>query len=310
MVIFKDKHINLHSGEFSGLSIIAIFLALRMLGFLQALEWNVLDFALRKRPAEATDDKVTIINITEADIQQSLSYPIADRSLAELLNRLQTYEPRVIGLDIFRDFPVGAGYDELASVFADSDNIIGIQKITSPTVSPPRALPPEQVGFVDAPLDQDGFLRRNLLGALDEQGDYQFSFTIRLAERYLADEGITLENGRRDPSTMRFGDAEIPRFRANTGGYVGADDGGNQTLINFRAGSAPFAKLTYSELISGQVDPALLTDRVVVVGYNDLTQQIQLLNSYGPNWGQKGTIWIDYQTFVDRVRYGFIMEIK
>lgn len=271
MAIFKDRRINLNSGEFSGLSIIAIFLALRLLGLLQALEWNVLDFALRKRPAEAPDDKITIINITEADIQQSLSYPIADQSLADLLNRLQTYEPRVIGLDIFRDFQVGEGYNELVDVFANSDNIIGIKKITPPTVSGPPALLPERVGFVDAPLDNDGFLRRSLLGVSDEQGNYQFSFTIRLAERYLADDGFTLENGRRDPATMRFGEAEVPRFRANSGGYVRADDAGNQTLINFRAGANSFAKVTYSDLINGEVDPVLLTDRIVLVGYDAIS---------------------------------------
>lgn len=242
-----------------------------MLGFLQAVEWNVLDFALRKRPAEPTDDKVTIVYITEADIQNSLSYPISDQSLAELLRRLQSYKPRVIGLDIFRDFPVGVGYDELADTLASSDNIIGIKKITEPTISPPRALPPEQVGFVDAPLDSDGFLRRSLLGVSDAEGAYRFSFTIRLAERYLADNGLILDNGRRDPSTMRFGDAEVPRFRANTGGYVRADDAGNQTLINFRAGVTPFTKVTYSELNSGDVPADLLQDRVVLIGYDAIS---------------------------------------
>ena len=271
MGIFKDRRLDFHSGEFSGLSIIAITVVLRMLGFLQALEWNALDFALRKRPAEPTDDKITIVYITEADIQASLSYPISDQSLANLLKQVQTYEPRVIGLDIFRDFPVGDGYDELASVFASSDNIIGIKKITTPTISPPPALPPEQVGFVDAPLDQDGFLRRSLLGVHDDQGDYRFSFTIRLAQRYLADDGFSLDNGRRDPTTMRFGEAEIPRFRSNTGGYVQADDAGNQTLINFRTGTTPFNQVTYSELISGQVPAALLQDRVVLIGYDAIS---------------------------------------
>ncbi|ESA34993.1 transmembrane sensor domain protein [Leptolyngbya sp. Heron Island J] len=271
MGIFKDRRLNFHSGEFSGLSIIAIIVALRMLGFLQALEWNLLDFALRKRPAEPTDDKVTIVYITEADIQTSLSYPISDQSLADLLKQVQTYEPRVIGLDIFRDFPVGEGYNELANVLTSSDNIVGIKKITTPTISPPQALPPEQVGFVDVPLDQDGFLRRSLLGVTDQQGNYQFSFTIRLAAKYLADEGFNLDNGRRDPATMRFGDAEVPRFRANTGGYVRADDAGNQTLINFRAGATPFTKVTYGELVSGAVPAALLQDRVVLIGYDAIS---------------------------------------
>lgn len=271
MGIFKDGRINIHSGEFSGLSIIAIVIALRLLGFLQTLELDLLDWALRKRPAEPTDDKVTIVTITETDIQESLSYPIADRSLAELLSQLQTYEPRAIGLDIFRDFPVGDGYEELADLFATSDNIIGIKKISEPAVEGPPALPSERVGFVDAPLDPDGSLRRSLLGVHDDQSNYQFSFTIRLAERYLAEAGLSLDNGRRDRSTMRFGDAEVPRFWANTGGYVRADDAGIRTLINFRAGATPFSKVTYSDLMAGRVDPTLLEDRVVLVGYDAIS---------------------------------------
>lgn len=267
MGIFNNGRINLHSGEFSGLSIIAIIVVLRILGGLQTLEWDVLDFALRRRPAEAPDNQVTVVLITEADIQTSLSYPISDQSLADLLSQLQTYNPRVIGLDIFRDFPVGNGYEVLSEVLATSENIVGIQKITEPKIAAHNALPPQQIGFADAVLDDDGFLRRSLLGVFDDQGNYQFSFTIRIAEQYLAKAGLSLENGQRDPNTMRFGTVEIPRFRANTGGYVRADDAGNQTLINFRAGPTPFTQITYRELMSGEIDAAAIRDRVVLVGY-------------------------------------------
>ncbi|MEA5463531.1 sensor histidine kinase [Leptothoe sp. PORK10 BA2] len=271
MDIFKYGRIHLQGFEFSGLSIIATIVLLRILGLLQTLEWDALDFALRQRPAEPLDPKVTIVTITENDIQNSLSYPIADQSLATLLSQIQTYQPRVIGLDIFRDFPVGEGYPALEDVLTTSDNIVGIQKITEPLVPGPPALPPEQVGFVDAPLDHDGFIRRSLLGLPDAAGNYQFSFTIRVAEQYLAPENLILENGKRDMHTMRFGPAEVPRFRAYTGGYVGADDAGTQTLLHFRAGATPFTKVTYSDVVSAQVDPKLLKDRVVLVGYEAIS---------------------------------------
>lgn len=267
MSIFKNGRINLHSGEFSGLSIIAVIVVLRLLGLLQALEWNVLDFALRKRPAEVPDNKVTIVFITETDIQTSLSYPISDQSLAALLNRIQTYTPRVIGLDIFRDFPVGEGDAILAKTLATSDNIVGIQRITEPKIFGHPALPPERVGFVDVPPDDDGFLRRSLLGVHDDEQKYQFSLTLRLAEQYLAQEGLVLENGQRDPNAMRFGRVEIPHFHSYTGGYVRADNAGHQTLINFRAGPTPFTQITYRELMSGEIDGSVLQDRVVLVGY-------------------------------------------
>jgi two-component sensor histidine kinase len=128
-------------------------------------------------------------------------------------------------------------------------------------------LPEAQIGFADANLDDDGFLRRSLLADDDAQGNYRFSLTTRLIEQYLAPEGITLENGIRDLETMRFSTAEIPRFQPSTGGYVRTNNGGNQTLINFRAGKTPFEKISYQTLMAEQVDPALLQDRVVLVGY-------------------------------------------
>ena len=222
---------------------------------------------LKLRLAEATDARVTIIAITEDDIQSTLGYPISDRAIAELLQTLQTYRPRAIGLDIFRDEPVGEGQAELMAALSDYQSVVGINKIHGTAVAPPPELDESQIGFVDANLDSDGFLRRSLLADQDDRGDYRFSLTVRVVEKYLSAEGIALENGIKDPETMRFGNTEIPRFQPNTGGYVWTDNGGNQALINFRAGAKPFEKVSYQALISGQVDPASLQDRALLVGY-------------------------------------------
>ncbi|MEM7794170.1 MAG: CHASE2 domain-containing protein [Cyanobacteria bacterium P01_C01_bin.118] len=252
-----------------GLSITGLVILTRLLGLFQPLEWKVFDLSLRWRPAETTDPRVTIVTITEDDIQTALGYPISDRTLAELVQTIQAYQPRVIGIDIFRDQPVGEGFEDLTKTLTAADNVVGIHRIDSQvTVPPPPMLPEEQIGFADAILDDDGFLRRSLLGVADAEGNYRFSFTVQLARQYLAAEGIGLENGIRDPETMRFGPAEIPRFLKNTGAYIRRqDNGGNQTLINFRAGPRPFTKVSYKTLQSGQVDAGLLQDRVVLVGY-------------------------------------------
>lgn len=251
-----------------GLSIIGFIILIRLLGWLQPLEWKALDLSLRIRPAEKKDPRIALVTITEADIRTALDYPISDQALAELIDTIQAYNPRVVGLDIFRDQPVGEGYQTLVQTLQSSDNIVGIYRIDpSNLVPPPPALPAEQIGFADAIVDGDGFLRHSLLGVADQQGAYRFSLTIQLVSRYLADDGLILDNGIRDPDTMRFGSTEIPRFYANTGGYVRADYGGNRTLINFRAGPEPFEKVTYSDLISGQVAPELLRDRIVIIGY-------------------------------------------
>ena len=250
-----------------GLSITGLVILMRLLGFLQPHEWEALDLGLRWRPAEPTDSRITVVAITDTDIKESLGYPISDQDLAALIETLQAYEPRVIGVDIFRDRPVGEGYASLEKTLKGADNVIGISKIGETTVDPPPALPDEQVGFADALLDDDGYLRRSLLASADSAGDYLFSLTLRVVEKFLAEESITVENGIQDPQTIRLGDVEIPRFLPNTGGYVRSNYGGNQTLINFRAGAEPFETISYQALMSGQVEAALLEDRAVLVGY-------------------------------------------
>lgn len=247
--------------SFTGLVILA-----RLLGILAPLEWKSFDWLLRWRPDEAIDSRVTIIQITEDDIQNELGYPISDRALAALIEEIQTYSPRTIGIDIFRDLPVGEGQTQLAAVL-EAKNVIGITKIEEPVVLAHPTLPEERIGFANVEIDQDGYLRRSLLASEDSEGNYRFSLTIRLAQQYLAADNFLLENGIKDPETMRFGTVEIPRFQSDTGGYVREDNGGNQTLINFRAGEDPFESVSYAQVMSGDINPQLLEDRAVLIGY-------------------------------------------
>lgn len=271
-----------------GLSITGAVMLVRVLGIMQPVEWQMLDLGLRWRPDEPQDTRITLIEITEKDIQQDvLGYPISDRKLAEMIETLQTYEPRVIGLDIFRDRPIGEGYDELVSVLRSSPNLIAIRKIKDTPIAALPILAEAQVGFADAVIDTDGFLRRSQLGDQDSKGQYGFSLTIRLVEQYLKSEGVTLENGIRDFESMRFGNTEIPHFQQNTGSYVRTDNGGNQTLINYRAGKQPFDTVSYSEILSGAIDTDRLSDRILLVGYTALSirdfQNSRAASAYYPS---------------------------
>ncbi|MGL5058534.1 MAG: CHASE2 domain-containing protein [Microcoleus sp.] len=259
-------------GSLPGLILIVGTIAARFAGAFQFLELVALDRFLLLRPPEAMDERIAIVGITEEDIQRAKTYPIPDRDIADLLKRLQAYQPIAIGLDIVRDIPVEPGNAELTSVFRNSKNTIGVE-IALPDrsgfiVAPPPALPPEQVGFADFVLDADGYQRRGLLGtgAHKSQQEYRFSFALRLAERYLATRGIKLGNGIRDPEAMRFGNIEFTRVEPNSGGYVGADAGGNQILLNVRSGPKPFRLLSLEQIKAGQVDPNWIRGKIVAIG--------------------------------------------
>ena len=260
-------------GALPGLLIIAGITIARFTGALQFLEWAAFDTGLRLRPPESLDERLTIVGITETDIQKIGRYPIPDSEIAALLKTLQTYQPAVIGLDLFRDLPIGPR-TELAAIFQANRKVIGIEQALpaqdSSTIAPPPELPLAQIGFVDAILDQDGSLRRSLLGTPNSQGDYRFSLTLRLAETYLDTRGITLENGLRDSEAMRFGTLELARFQPNTGSYIRADAGGNQILLNFRSGSRPFRILSLTQIQQGNFRPEWIRDRIVLIGITSL----------------------------------------
>ncbi|MBN8564227.1 MAG: CHASE2 domain-containing protein [Leptolyngbya sp. UWPOB_LEPTO1] len=250
----------------------AIVIVARTSGVLQSFERQALDSLLHLRPAEPTDERVLIVGIDEEDIRRARTYPIPDRDLAKLIQTLKQKQPAVIGLDIFRDLPVPPGHADLVKTFrASSQNLVGIEKILGEqgdsTINPPPDLPPDQVGFVDAVLDPDGKLRRSLLGTHTNNGDYRFSLTIRLAERYLSTQkGISLDSGIRDSINMRFGSTELQHLSPNSGSYVGEDTGGNQILINFRSGSQPFRVVAMKEVLSGSVPSDWIRDRIVLIG--------------------------------------------
>lgn len=252
-------------GAFPGLLIIAFVVAARLTGSLQFLELITFDALMRLRPTEPVDEKIVIVGINEEDIQRLKEYPIADKNIALLINKLQKHNPKVIGLDIIRDKPVNPGNQQLEKLFKQNNNIVGIEKVLPPyQISASPQLPPERIGFADVISDIDGKSRRILLGTKTSQG-YKFSFPLRLAEAYLAPDAI-LENGKRDSKTMRFKSTEIPRFTSNAGGYVKEDDSGLKTLLNFRSGNQRFKKLSFQDIINDKFHPNLIKNNIVIIG--------------------------------------------
>ncbi|MCJ8281432.1 MAG: CHASE2 domain-containing protein, partial [Rivularia sp. ALOHA_DT_140] len=252
-----------------GLTLILIIIIIRLLGGLQFLEWMLLDTFLRIRPCETTEEKVIIVGINEKDIQKIGRYPIPDKEIAELIKKIQSYQPRVIGLDIFKNVSVEPGSKELLKVLKESQNIIGVEKFFEPDrIAPPPNLPPDKVGFVDIIADKDGKYRRYLLLTYDSNSAYnvKFSLALHLAEAYLSSRNINMENGINNPDSVRFGSTEIPVFQSNSGGYIKTDDGGIQMLMNFRNGKKRFRVLSFHDIKNNKVNQSWLQGKVVLIG--------------------------------------------
>ncbi len=287
-------------GILPGIVAIGLILLVRLNGSLQLIEWITFDSFLRLRPSEPIDERIVIVGINEANIRRIRNYPIPDREIAKLLRTLQKYHPRVIGLDIVRNIPVEPGHAELVAAFQDIKNLIAVEKIIPISIKPPPKLPPEQIGFSDYLSDDDGKVRRAILGTKSPEDNkkYAFSLPLRLAETYLLAEGIKLSNGIRDREAMRFGSTELPRFFPNSGGYARTDDFGVQLLLNYRNGRERFRTLSLkdvNDVEAGKGNPNLLRDtfdaRIVLIGVTAPSIKDFINTSAIPNLQPPGKIY-------------------
>ncbi|MEO1430556.1 MAG: CHASE2 domain-containing protein [Cyanobacteria bacterium J06632_19] len=267
--IYKESKLWLRAAP-PGIIVLLVVMLIRMVGGMQSSEWMFLDIMLRLRPKESLDERVLIVGIDTKDIELVNQYPIPDGKIAELLTKLQSYKPRAIGLDIFKNVPVKPGSEQLTRLLQENTNIIGIEKIFPPGEVPPhKALPQQQVGFVDLFNDEDSKNRRYLLYTPNPQNleEDKYSLALRLVTQYFKAEGTNLETGKKDPNAIMIRSKELPRItNKNFGGYIDVDDGGLSILMNFRNSYKPFRVVSLRQILNGTVNPEWLRGSIVLVG--------------------------------------------
>jgi CHASE2 domain-containing sensor protein len=235
----------------------------------------------RLRPVEGADPRLLVITISEADIQAQSQRQgsLSDRTLEQLLTVLEQYQPRAIGLDIYRDVPVGAAYPNLTKYLQNSDRFIGLCKISdlstnNPGIAPPPELAPEFIGFSDILADEDTTVRRQLLHLTPPSTSpctTEYAFSLQLALYYLATEGIAPKVT--SQGNLQFGEVVFNRLNANnSGAYKNADLRGYQVLLNYR----PYRTVTdiafqvsLDDILKNRLTPATkkqLQHRIVMIG--------------------------------------------
>ncbi|WP_143309177.1 CHASE2 domain-containing protein, partial [Candidatus Entotheonella palauensis] len=249
-----------------GLSI----LGLRNLGHLESLELAAYDQFIRARtPISGLNTRIALIGVTESDISAMGRWPISDALMGQILTTLMQYEPRAVGLDIYRDVKVPPGRDELNEVFTRYSSIVVPMHVGGEGkkgVDPPPVLSgTEQVGFNDILVDRGGIVRRGLLFQ-DYQGTTHYAFALRLALLYLQAEGIYPQSDPTNPEAIRLGQTTIRRFGANDGGYIEADALGYQFLLDFQEVQEAFPVFTLSNLLAGKVLRSAIHDKIVIIG--------------------------------------------
>ena len=264
-------------------------MGMRGLGWMQPLELWSFDRLLRLRPYERPDSRLLVVTVTEEDIQAqgetARRSSLSDPALSQLLTQLKTYQPQVIGLDIYRDFPVSANQPGLAHQLREHDHLIAVCKGRDPQsdptgIAPPPELASEQLGFSDFIEDSDGVLRRQLLYMTPDpvsRCTAAHAFSSVLAFQYLSHlqmtPQFTLE------SDLQLGPTVFRRLQPRMGGYQGVDAAGIQIMLNYRSLPAPqdiAPQVTLGQVLKGEVNPETVKNKVVLIGVT--------ANSTGDYW--------------------------
>ncbi|WP_019500571.1 CHASE2 domain-containing protein [Pseudanabaena sp. PCC 6802] len=244
-----------------------LVILLRLAGALQFLEWSALDLFFRIAPSESVDPRIIIVGIDESDVR-NLNWPITDTALSNLVAKIRQQQPRAIGLDIARDLPVDPGRRDLYQTFSTTPNLFGVEKVPdrdtfgkaalNERINPPPVLKRlKQVAAANLVFDSDAKVRRGLLSLESpDTNEFLLGLGLQTALVYLAKEDKVPHPEAINPE----------RFESNDGGYVNADRGGHQILINYRRGEQPFRTVSMLDVMNDRIPKDLMRNRIVFVG--------------------------------------------
>jgi CHASE2 domain-containing sensor protein len=105
-----------------------LIIVVRGHGWLQPFELLVYDGLRVAWAGNAPSNTVLLVGGTEADVED-FDWPLRDGDLADLLERIASWHPRVIGVDIYRDRPKSPGTERLAAVLAKHEEIVWTFKL-------------------------------------------------------------------------------------------------------------------------------------------------------------------------------------
>ncbi|HEV7881366.1 adenylate/guanylate cyclase domain-containing protein [Bradyrhizobium sp.] len=240
------------------------------LRFLDRVESAMTDLRTLVRGVRVPPDPVTIVAIDDALVKQSGSYPIARGDLARIVDAIAKLAPKVIAIDLLLvDRGTDDGDDALAkslagrrtaiaaaAVFPESRQSIAAQN-DGPLARLPRAekflLPLQkfadhaEIGMVNVATDRGG-VPRSIPLLFRTSDRVEMSFPLRVAALAIGKEP-TIE-----PNRLVLGERSV------------ATDADHALPISFYGPSRTIRTLGAASVLSGEVAPDAIRNRIVVVG--------------------------------------------
>ena len=246
--------------------IVAVIILARSYGWLQPFELLIYDALRVAWAGDEPSTRILLVGGTEDDVAD-FDWPLRDGELADLLERLASWNPRVIGVDIYRDKWKPPGTERLEEVLARHKEIVWSFKLeegAKRTILPPEMLRgTERAVLADFIPDSGNVVRRALLYAGDEN---YTAMGMELALRYLAADHIRPAPGSGDE--LRLGKAVLSPLDDTRGPYTRLDSGGYQILLHYHGGLNPFPLTSIGEIMRSNDAASLVRGRAVIIGVN------------------------------------------
>jgi|GEM_PF-4882981 CHASE2 domain-containing sensor protein len=284
-------------------SLVSAFLVIlfRIFGGLQGFEIAFYDH-LQSSWSREKDERILVVQATNEDVRdqqqqgEQVIGSFSNETLANLLEEINSLQPAVIGLDIYRENALDSAIPEeqkLQSLF-NQENVFGVCKLPevkeggqnlapltiSQSVPPPPDISERRIGFSDVSIDQDTVVRRQSLGGFTDQirgrkdCNAEEAFSLKLANSYLETQKkqtITLDNIGNHCQIKLPNGKTLSSLLPFTGGYQGDTrvDGGCQVLLKYRVNDDTWQSaemFTVQQVLDGELEGRNLRDTIVLIG--------------------------------------------
>ncbi|MBW4562705.1 MAG: CHASE2 domain-containing protein [Mojavia pulchra JT2-VF2] len=266
--------------------ITTLVMGVRYLGMLQQSELQAYDHLMQMRsPLERSDPRLLIVTVGEADIhyqnQKRMNGigSLSDQALAQLLQKLEQYQPTTIGIDIYRDFPVDPDYPDLTTRLQQDHRIFTVCKVSANLdgepdgIHSPDEVPKERQSFSDFVIDNDEIPRRQLLHLtppIESPCAAEDAFSLQLARHYLLSKNINADIT--TEGDLQIGNVVFKPLKEHSSGYQKIDASGYQVLLNYRSlrlGEKIAETVSLKDVLNDKINRELvesLKNRIVLIG--------------------------------------------
>ncbi|UCI06482.1 CHASE2 domain-containing protein [Mesorhizobium sp. B1-1-8] len=240
------------------------------LSFLDRVEATMTDLRTLARGTQTPPDLITIVAIDDETVQDEGSYPLSRATLARLVDKIASFRPKAVALDVLLVDPMAKDSDAaLARSLSRSASVIaaaavyrgGSQSVVAEGEGPLTRVPDAErflwplkpfsdaaaVGVVNVITDRTGTPR--FVPLLFRSADrLEAAFSLRVA------------------ATAARQDPEFAPDRLSLGGRSIRTDIGSILPLTFYGPRGTIRTISAATVLRGQLDPGIIRDRIVVVG--------------------------------------------